>query len=125
MQETVFVNIPLKFPAELYHEKREPNMVEIFTWMENLAKSEFARWGVKYNPDRKSFIASYTSYSGNPKDPNPCITAFGGEMLSALQKLYVMVEISGYREYGHDVALVNIEQIEFTISKELKKAMGK
>lgn len=125
MNETRFINITLKYPVELYYEQEMPGIPEIFVWTEKLAKGELARFGCKWNPDKSSFIVSYTDYSGSPKDPNPCITAFGGSLLSAYQKLYVMVEVSGYREHGQEVALTNIEAVEFVISKELKKAMGK
>lgn len=125
MQETRFINISLKYPSELYYEQEMPGISEIFIWSEKLARRELVRFGYKWNVDKSSYIVSYTDYSGNPKEPNPCITSFGGTLLSAYQKLYVMVEVSGYREHGEEVAKINLEQIESAISKELKKALGK
>lgn len=125
MQETKFINFTLKFPQELYHDSDLPPIEEIFLWMEQLAKSSHIKWGVSYNPERSSFIASYTDRGGKTTEPNPCVTAFGGTMLSAYQKLYVMVEVLGLREYGETIARENQDAIETAISKQLMKAMGR
>lgn len=125
MKETRFVNLSLKFPTEVYYESEMPTIQEICDWQERLAKSHQIRWGISYNADKSSFIASYTNKGGLTTLPDPVITAFGGSMLSAYQKLYVMVEISGFNEHGEAIARGALDALETTISKELMLILRK
>lgn len=125
MQETKFRNFTLKYPTELYYEQEMPTVEEIEFWKEELAKRDCIKWGFSYHVEKQSFIASYTDRGGKTTDPNYCTTSFGSTALSAHQKLYVVVEIFGLREFGEDTARVNQEAVEGAISKQLFKLMGK
>lgn len=125
MRETVFINFNLKLPPELYLDGELPNELQIMVWTAELAERGFVKWGVSYHAERKAFIASYTYRGGKTTEPDPCITSFGSSLLSAYQKLYVLVAVLGFHEFGEDIARTNQEAIEFALSKELKKAMGK
>lgn len=125
MKEVVFLNFTLKYPTELYYDTEMPTMAEICAWQEQLAKGRFIKWGLSYHADKSSFIASYTDKGGNPKEPDPVVTAFGGSMLSAYQKLYVVVEIFGLCEYGEPFARERCENAEFALSEELAKLLRK
>lgn len=125
MQETKFVNFYLKFPTELYYDQALPTLAEIDQWKEKLAREFLIKWGFSWDVRSSSFIVSYTDRGGKTTEPNYCTTAFGGTSLSAHQKLYAVVEVLGYREFGENVARINQEAVEAVISKELIKAMGK
>jgi len=125
MKETKFINFTLKFPTELYDDAELPTIPTLFQWQETLAKKDCIKWGLSYHVDRASFIASYTNKGGKTTEPDTCTTAFGSSALSALQKLFVLVEVLGLREYGETIARENQEAVENTISDQLKKAMGR
>lgn len=125
MREVTFINFTLKFPSELYHDTELPELPQLIQWSEELAKSNLIKFGFSYNPDRSSFIVSYTDRGGKTKDPDTCTTAFGSTLLSAYQKLYVVVEILGLRREGEERARDRQDEIETYISVQLKKAMNK
>lgn len=125
MKEVVFLNFNLKYPTELYYEQEMPTMADIVVWQEQLAKGRLIKWGLSYHADKSSFIASYTDKGGKPAEPDPVVTAFGKTMLSAYQKLYVVVEIFGLCEYGEAFARERLENAEDAISFQLMKAMGR
>lgn len=125
LRETTFVNFTLKFPSELYDENPLPDLPNLLAWAQLLAKENQIKFSFSYNPDRSSFIVSYTDRGGKTKDPDTCTTAFGNSLLSAFQKLYVVVEIFGFLKEGEEPARQRQEEIEAFISAQLKKAMGR
>lgn len=125
MKEVTFINVSLRYPTELYDVEELPDMASISVWMEKLAKRSLVKWGLSYNPERKSYIASYTNKGGKPAEPDPVITAFGGTMLSAYQKLYVVVEVLGFDEYGEAFMRERLENAEVSISEELMRVLRK
>lgn len=125
MQEVVFVNIYLKFDAELYHEGELPDELGIWQWMEVLERTKLAKFGSTYKPDKSAFVATFTDYSGKPKEPVACISAFAGTKVRAFQKLWVILEPMGFAEYGEGVARDNIAQIELNVNRFLKQQMTK
>lgn len=119
-----FVNISLKFSPSMYFNKEDviPDEARLFAWIKELAK-EFYRFGFGYNEQSNSFTASITYKGGKPTDKSPCVTQHGSSPLSALLKLYVVMELVGGRVEGFKFAADGLEQLETYIEEAVKKLL--
>lgn len=119
-----FVNIELKFKAELYFSKEDviPNEADLFSWVGDLAK-DFYKFGFGYNERTNSYTASVTYRGGKPSELPPCVTQHGSSPLSALRKLYVVLELCGGKLEGFKFASDSVQQLESYIEDAVKKLL--
>lgn len=117
-----FVNIELRYKPTFYVEKTEvlPNESQLCKWLEEMA-GDFYRFGFSYNERSGSFTASLTWKGGKTTDKSPCVTQHGKSFLSACQKLYVVFEVVGGREFGLKHASDALEQLEVYIEQRLEQ----
>jgi len=119
-----FVNIDLKFSADMYFGKEEtiPDANALFEWIKILTE-DFYRFGFGYNERSSSFTASITYRGGKSSDKAPCLTQHGRSPLSALLKLYVVMVVAGGAVEGFKFAADSLEQLETYIEQAVKKLM--
>lgn len=92
-----FINDYLNYDVEAYVDAVEepPTGDTLIEWEEETVRNGI-RIGLKYAPDRSAFIASATSTATTELYPNGwCITAFGGDSVSAKHKLWVVLTVYG------------------------------
>lgn len=119
-----FVNVELKFKPELYLGKGEefPNEAQMFDWISSLA-ANFYRVGFGYNERSSSFTASATYKGGKTTDDAPCLTQHGRTPLSALYKLWLILELAGGKTEGYKFASDVLLQLEDRIEIALEKLL--
>lgn len=120
----VFVNIELKFSPELYFQKSEviPDEAFLFNWLAQMAPN-YWRFGFGYNGQSSSFTASATYRGGLTTDTPPCLTQHGRSPLSALLKLYVVLELCGGAREGFKFASDALAELEGYLEAAVQKLL--
>lgn len=119
-----FINDYLEYDVETYIDGEvEPPLGDtLVEWLADITRFGI-RIGLKYNAERSAYIASATSKEKEPNYPDGwCITAFGGDITSAVHKLWVVLE--GYSgKHDIDGAWLAIGEQEREIKAWLRKQM--
>lgn len=121
-QEVKFENFHLNFDLDWYSEDcANATVDDIWAWQEKVGRSDFARFGIKWNVDKQAWIASITVYGKGKGDPSRCTTAFGKSPLSAFQKLLYLVEYARWIETDEDGTDDFLRERELEIRQTFKK----
>lgn len=124
MQEVEFWNFDLPYPTNLYFREEVPaDATQLFAWMETLCKGEFCKFSLGYNERSHSFTATCTYKGGKTTEPAPCVTLHGSNTLSALKKLYVVVQLLGCFTLGKATALNLLDKLNEEIGEGVVKVM--
>lgn len=121
-----FLNEYLLYESEVYIDAdyELPLGDTLIEWFGAVARDGI-RIGIKYSPDRSAFIATATGYTDTEKYPDGwVISAFGGDAVSALHKLWVVCEYFGGRA-DIDKAWLAIGDAEREIKNWLKGEVKK
>lgn len=122
-----FINEYLVYDSEVYVDGdiEIPVGDTLLEWIGAVARDNI-RIGIKYSPDRSAYIATATGYTDTETYPDGwVISAFGGDVLSALGKIWLVCEYYGGRA-DIDKAWLAIgdaeQQIKQWLKGEVKKA---
>lgn len=119
-----FVNIDLKFKPDLYFSKEDviPDANALLEWITAMA-GNFYRFGFSYNERSSSYTCSCTYKGGKTTDTPPCLTQHGKSAISALLKVYVVMELCGGAVEGFKFASDAVSQLETYVEDAVKKLM--
>jgi len=121
-KEVKFENYRLSFDLDLYSQECENVTYEdALVWIEKTSRDLFAKFGLSYNVDRHSFIASITIDGIGKDDPRRCTTMFGGTALSAIAKLLYLVEYLRWAERTELQVDDAIHEVELEIKSLFKR----
>ena len=115
-----FINIEIKYPIEtLMDDSEYPTPEQCFTWIGSKNRN-FIKFSFGYNERSRSHTATATDSGSNAKDEKPrAITQHGKSPLSALMKLYFLVEICGLGEVKPEVIETHLGEREDVVSQQL------
>jgi hypothetical protein len=116
-----FVNIELAYSLDLLADDGEiPGVDGLLQWVEKSTKA-FCKVSMGYNEKSHSFTVSFTDKGSRPVGENaPCLTQHGKTLLSALAKVYFLIEVLGDGTLKSSAMIENLlEEREDYIAQQL------